>query len=88
MKLRDTLICWTAAWVPGMRPEARDTPGVKIGPYPANGWDREWQRSDGACWVDWRDVTEDQRLQRLLVLFTVLTTRDLGSTHPSCTTSS
>ena len=54
MKLRDTLICWTAAWVPGMRPEARDTPGVKIGPYPANGWDREWQRSDGACWVDWR----------------------------------
>ena len=80
MKLRDTMI----AWKPDHSRRALADPQVKVGPHPSDGWQRGYLFTDGACWLrlagqgdkGWRDVSADERLLRLFVMFTIMTIRD------------
>src|SRR4051812_16579316 len=83
MKLRDTMICWHPAWLTSRPPPE---PLVKCGPHPPpDRWHKPYLMSDGACYFaldgrsdrkGWRDVSADERLLRLFVLFAILTVRD------------
>src|SRR4051794_6540669 len=80
MQLINTMIGWNQHYVrkPG-------EPWVKAGPHPdIRGWTDPYASTDGACWLcfdgrggeGWRELTDDERLLRLFVLFAIMTARD------------
>ena len=76
---------WHPAWLT-KRPVP--DPLVKCGPHPdRHGWSKPYPMSDGACghWPEgggdvddkgWREVSDDERLLRLFVMFAIMITRD------------
>jgi hypothetical protein len=82
MKLRETMIAWNLP-IPG-QPAPRLW--VKVGPHPVGDpdWTDPYFCTDGACWLSglpgrrddkgWREISANERLLRLFVLFARMTT--------------
>jgi hypothetical protein len=72
--VRDCMIAWTPAFLKD--PMAGQ---VEVGPHPdpyENGWSMKYLMTSGACWCDWRRISEVELQTRLLDDFRTMVVQD------------